>query len=295
MFELEKVGENSYYIQSPAKIGIYAINDHEVYLIDSGNDKDAGRKIRQILDKEGWSLRGILNTHSHADHIGGNKYLQSQTGCKIFANKIENAFIQYPLLEPITLYGGYPSKDLRPKFLMAQESSSEDFSSVDFPKEVEIIELPGHCFDMVGFKIPDGTVFLADCISSREILEKYGIPFIYDVELYLATLEKIKNIDGKIFIPSHTEVLEDVSALADFNREKVLQVAEHILDICKSPIVFEKILQQMFNRYNLKLTLEQYVLVGSTIKSYLSWLKEKGKIKVTFEDNLLNWETVSEI
>ena len=61
MFELHQVGEKSYYIDCPAKIGLYRINDAEVYLIDSGNDKDAGRKIRRILNENGWSLKGIIN------------------------------------------------------------------------------------------------------------------------------------------------------------------------------------------------------------------------------------------
>ena len=85
MYELNQVGQNSYYINCPAKIGIYKKNDTDVYLIDSGNDKDAGRKVRQILDKNGWNLKAIYNTHSNADHIGGNKYLQTHTGCRIYA------------------------------------------------------------------------------------------------------------------------------------------------------------------------------------------------------------------
>ncbi len=36
MFELNQVGEKSYYINCPAKIGIYRLNDTDVYLIDSG-------------------------------------------------------------------------------------------------------------------------------------------------------------------------------------------------------------------------------------------------------------------
>ena len=43
MYELIQVAENSYYIQSPAKIGIYKLNETEVCLIDTGNDKDAGK------------------------------------------------------------------------------------------------------------------------------------------------------------------------------------------------------------------------------------------------------------
>ena len=56
MYELVQVGPQSYYIMSPAKIGIYKATDTEVYLIDSGNDKDAGRKVRKILDEKGWKL-----------------------------------------------------------------------------------------------------------------------------------------------------------------------------------------------------------------------------------------------
>ena len=38
-------------------------------------------------------------------------------------------------------------------------------------------------------------------------------------------------------------------------------------------MIFEHILQKVFDRYQLVMTIEQYVLVGSTIRSYLSWLR----------------------
>ena len=98
MYELIQISEHDYYIQSPAKIGLVRLNDTEVCLIDSGNDKDAGRRVRKLLDERGWKLKAIFNTHSNADHIGGNKYLQAQTGCRIFAPGIECAFTNYPIL-----------------------------------------------------------------------------------------------------------------------------------------------------------------------------------------------------
>ena len=83
MYELNHIKGSSYYIQSPSKMGLVKLNDTDVCLIDSGNDKDAGRKVRQLLDANGWRLTAIYNTHSNADHIGGNRYLRGQTKCGI--------------------------------------------------------------------------------------------------------------------------------------------------------------------------------------------------------------------
>ena len=290
MYELVQVSEKCYYINCPAKIGVYVADRDNVYLVDSGNDKDAGRKVRQILDKNDWHLTAILNTHSNADHIGGNKYLQGQTGCKVYSGGIEAAFTRYPVLEPSFLYGGYPCKDLRHKFLMAQDSNVTDFSDVGFPKEIEVIPLLGHFFDMVGFCMPDGVVFLADCISSRETLEKYAVSFIYDVGAYLKTLDMVEGMEAAMFVPAHAEASADIKELVRFNRDKVHEVADRILSICMEPMCFERILQTVFKGYGLFMNFEQYVLVGSTVRSYLSWLKDTGKLTATFQDSILLWQ-----
>lgn len=52
MYELQQVGEKSYYINSPAKIGIYRQNATDIYLIDSGNDKEAAKKIIKIAAQQ---------------------------------------------------------------------------------------------------------------------------------------------------------------------------------------------------------------------------------------------------
>ena len=292
MYELVQVSEKCYYINCPAKIGVYVLDKDNVYLVDSGNDKEAGKKVRKILDQNGWHLNAILNTHSNADHIGGNKYLQGQTGCKIYSGGMEAAFTKYPVLEPSFLYGGFPCKDLRHKFLMAQESDVTDFSDAGFPKEIEMIPLPGHFFDMVGFRMPDGAVFLADCISSRETLDKYAVSFIYDVEAYLETLDKVEGMDAVMFVPSHAEASADIKELVCYNRDKVHEVADRILSICVKPVCFEVILQEVFKGYGLAMNFEQYVLVGSTVRSYLSWLKDNGKVDAAFQGSMLLWQRV---
>lgn len=292
MYELIQVSDRSYYIQSPAKVGLVRLNEQDVCLIDSGSDKDAGRKVRQLLDANGWKLTAIYNTHSNADHIGGNKYLQGQTGCKIYAPGIECDFTRHPVLEPAFLYGGYPCRDLRHKFLLAQESDAEYLTKEVLPDGFELISLPGHFFDMTGFRTPDNVVYLADCLSSRETLDKYRIGFIYDVAAYIKTLEMVKSLHAKMFVPAHAEATEDISALAQYNIDKVYEIAEKIITLCKEPHCFEHILQRLFSEYALTMNFEQYVLVGSTVRSYLAWLKDTGRLKAGFENNMLLWEQV---
>ncbi len=292
MYELVEAAGSSYYIESPAKIGLVRLNETDVCLIDSGSDKDAGRKVRKILNENGWRLTAIYNTHSNADHIGGNRYLQEQTGCRIFAQGMESDFTRHPILEPSFLYGGYPCKDLRHKFLLAQESNAQPLTKEVLPEGFECIPLPGHFFDMVGFRTADDVVYLADCLASRSALEKYGITFLYDVEGYIQTLEMVKTLEAKLFVPAHAEVTSDISELAQVNLEKVYEIAETIMKFCVKPVCFEQLLQQLFYRYDLKMNFEQYVLVGSTVRSYLSWLKDTGKLNVSFEDQMLLWETV---
>ncbi len=292
MYELTQITENCHYIQSPAKIGLIKLGENEVCLIDSGSDKDAGRKVRQILDANGWKLTAIYNTHSNADHIGGNKYLQAQTGCKIYAPGIECDFTRHPILEPSFLYGGYPCKELRHKFLLAQESDAKPLTKDVLPDGFEIIDLPGHFFDMVGFRTPDNVVYLADCLSSRATLDKYRISFIYDIGTYLETLEKVKTMTAKMFVPAHADATDDIAPLAQYNIDCVLEIADRILKLCAEPLCFEALLKKLFDEYALTMNFEQYALVGSTVRSYLAWLKDTGKIDASFEDNLLLWKRI---
>lgn len=291
MYELNQAGERTFYIDAPAKIGIYLTSDSEAYLIDSGNDKDAGKKVLRVLGEKGWTLRGIINTHSHADHIGGNRYLQQQTGCKVFASGVEAAFAHYPILEPAMLYGGYPCSDLRHKFLLAQESEVSDISDPDFPRELEVIPLKGHFFDMIGIRTPDDVLFLADCVSSKATLEKYQVSFIYDVAAYLETLDRVESMRASMFVPAHADATADMTELVQANRSKVFEIADKLAEILATPMCFEEILKRVFDEYRLAMNFEQYALVGSTVRSYLAWMKDGGRVGVEISDNRLLWHS----
>ncbi|MBQ3615358.1 MAG: MBL fold metallo-hydrolase [Anaerotignum sp.] len=294
MYELVQVAENTYYINSPSKIGVYRVSDDDVWLIDSGNDKDAGRKIQKILDAQGWKLTAIINTHSNADHDGGNTLLQNRLNCAVYSTPMENIIVENPILEPTFLYGGYPFKKLRSKFLMATPSKPQDIATAKLPEGMEYFRLPGHFWDMIGVKTPDDVYFLADCIFGENTVNKYHISFFYDIAAQFETLDMVEKLEGKLFIPAHAEPMEDIKPLVKLNRDKSLEILDVLLEICKEPMHFELVLKKVFEHYALTMDHAQYVLVGSTIRSYLAYLCDNGKVENYVEDNMLLWKTVTE-
>lgn len=290
MYELVQVAENTYFMECPAKVGIVKTGAAEVVLIDSGSDKDAAKKLKKILDEQGWTLKAIFNTHSHADHTGGNQYLQTQTGCKIYAYGVDAAITENPILEPTMLYGGFTMEELRNKFLMAKESDVETLTTEVLPAGLEMLQLPGHSYDMVGFKTADNVIFLADSLISESTLDKYQISFLYDVQASINTLESIKTMQAECFVPSHAAPVKDIVPLAQKNLDKIFEVVAKIRELLVKPQTFEELLAKIFTEYNLNMNIQQRMLVGSTVKSYLSYLKNKEQINYYFENNLMFWK-----
>ena len=147
--ELRSITENVWYIPNVVNIGVIRDKDNSVILIDTGIDRGIGKKINNLLTKEKLVLKAIINTHSHADHCGGNKYLQDATGATIYAPVIEDVIISNPYLEPWYLFSGAaPIIDLQNQYLMAKASKVDRVieNSVQTLKfeniELNIIPLP---------------------------------------------------------------------------------------------------------------------------------------------------------
>ena len=287
--ELIQVGEKTYYIKNACNIGVYRVDDAHVYLIDSGNDKDAGKKILKIMEEQGWVVIGIISTHSHADHIGGNKVIQDRTDCKIYAHDIERSFCNLPILEPSFLYGGYPFKKLQNKFLMAQPVMTLEVDE-NLPEGLEYFSLKGHSFDMIGIKTSDDVYFLADSLFSEMTIQKYHVFFVDDVREFLQTLDFLETLVGGKFICSHVGILDDISSLIELNRSKVYEILDNICFVCQRKVSFEEILKFIFDIYQLDMNENQYVLVGNTIRSYLAYLCDENKICYLFEDHQMKYK-----
>lgn len=292
--DIKQVGEHTYVIPAPVNVGVYEYGG-EAILIDSGNDKEAGRQILGTLTGRGWGLRLIVNTHSNADHIGGNRYLQEKTGCSIAATAEEAMFIRFPRLEPAFLYGGFPLSHLRNKFLEAKPSKVTyeiDSEGPIFDTGLEAVPLPGHFFDMIGVRTPDNVLFAADSLFSERIIDKYHLFYIFDVDRYLKTLSFLEKYDAQLFVPSHVKPAKDISPVILKNREQIQDTLTRILTICEIPVSTETVFEKLCSHYAIQVDMNQYVLVSNTVKSYLGYLADKGQIEPITKIGQLRWQRV---
>ena len=296
--ELKQLSKNVYYIPGAVNIGVI-VKGSSAVLIDTGIDDDAGKKILQTLKKENLCVAAIINTHSHADHIGGNSCIQSRTSARIYAPEHEAAVIHHPYFEPYTLFSGAnPIKDMKNKFLMAKASYvdvviSNILGSLEVEGlELNVVGLPGHALNQIGVEF-EGVFFCADSIFSADILSKHKIPFLIDVNRQKDTLAYLKSSQYNFYVPSHGDPTGDVHFVADTYMDILEGVEKLILDSTGEGKTVEELQRIIFPQLDISIkSPQQYYLLNTPFMAFLSGLHERGLVGTEVRNNLLTWVTV---
>lgn len=182
--------ENSYIL--------YQEGSGEAVAIDPGSYSSTERKtLTTFLDEAGLSVKIILNTHLHGDHIYGNECLEKKYGCPSNACKLD----QIPR-EPLAP-GEKPKRRAYWPFLDAEPVISNYIAEGDkfdvAGLKIETLATPGHSPGSVSFYLPEEkAVFVGD------VLEEGGpgsLKFLYSSEADLR-----KSIAKLLELPAETTV-----------------------------------------------------------------------------------------
>ncbi|MBO8182707.1 MAG: MBL fold metallo-hydrolase [Archaeoglobus sp.] len=294
--KLEEITQNVYYVPGAVNIGVLEVgandaNGANAVLIDTGLDREAGRRILKLLEKNQLKVKAIVNTHSHADHFGGNSFIVKRSQAKVFAPEIEAGIIQYPYIEPLYLFSAHPVRDLQNRFLMA-EASRVDFILKEFDHglkplnldlDLEIIPLYGHSPKQIGVAVDD-ILFCADSVFSKEVIEKYKIPLFMDIEKQKQTLSFLEKSDYDFYIPCHAKPTSDISELVELNLGVIERVEEFL---AAERGTTDEILRRLCKEFGIRLAdFTSYSLMLSTLKAYLGHLYDRGVLEVEFGDTL---------
>ncbi|MBM4053569.1 MAG: MBL fold metallo-hydrolase [Planctomycetes bacterium] len=186
------------------EVGPLAVN---CYIIGSKTDNtaaviDAGGNVKEIvniLKKRNLTLKYIINTHAHFDHVGGVSELHDLTGAPFLLHKEDSPLLDF--LNEQSDFFGLPSipKPIINKHLI----DNEEIALGD--DAIRIIHTPGHSPGCVCFLLND-TVFTGDTLFAGSIgrTDLYGgsiDTLINSVKTRLFTLE-----DKVLVYPGHGPV-----------------------------------------------------------------------------------------
>lgn len=130
-------------------VQIPVLSDNYAYLLhdpDTGEtisvDSPDANAITAELERRGWQLHAIWNTHHHWDHAGGNAALKDRWHCEIIA----------------------PQGDS--KFIKSADRWVNDGDVLDFAgREVRVLHTPGHTMGHVCYVLPaEKIAFVGDTL-----------------------------------------------------------------------------------------------------------------------------------
>jgi hydroxyacylglutathione hydrolase len=108
---------------------------HEAVVVDPGDNLP---EILSRLQKHGLTLRQIIVTHAHIDHVGGAASLKKVTGAPVFLNK--NDLELLGAMEMQAGWLGVPTPEVAPP-----DASADDRTKIGLATlPTEVIHTPGH-------------------------------------------------------------------------------------------------------------------------------------------------------
>ncbi|MCD3216290.1 MBL fold metallo-hydrolase [Clostridium botulinum C] len=289
--ELNKLKGNTYFIDAPTNIGVYVFKNKFCLLVDSGLDNSAARKIDDILKKNGLHPKYIINTHAHTDHYGGNHYFkENYTGTLVYTSEKESIYMKNSeLFSTILFSSNAPKKLTNRKPFVADEILKYGINKINDEK-FEVLSLKGHSHEHIGIITSEKVCFLGDSIFGYETLEKYPIPFLFNIEESINTLNTIKALDADFFIISHEKKVLDaneIKDLADKNLERIENIKNTILELLDQPCTKEDILENIIVLNDMSTNFKQYHLDYSSISAFISYLFDNNLIDYSLEDGKL--------
>lgn len=288
-----RLSDRVYYVPGGVNMAIVRSENDRAILVDTGQDKDAGRTLRKACEALGLTPVAIVNTHAHADHYGGNDYLTRNLDLPVYAPPFEASIMRDPYLEPVYLYSGAkPLRELTSKWLLATPSPVDHLLEVG---ELELAATPLTILDTSGHAhvhysvVVDDVLIAADALFGQSVLEKYPLPFGQDIGRQIDSAVSLADQTVSVTLPGHGEPSDDLQTLINLNVETFNRAAKTIAEVCGG-VSTDEVLRRSCDALGIELTdLPRYYLNRCVVLAYLEYLRGLEHVEVVLENNQLLW------
>lgn len=257
--------------------------------IDTGLDKQAGKRLLRAAAELGLPLIAIINTHAHADHYGGNRTVLAESAATVYAPTGEAAVMRRPLFEPEYLWqGAKPFAALQNKFLLADPTIVDveftpgdalDIGDVTFGT----VSLPGHAHQQAGILV-EGVLFAADAYFDVEVVNKHGIPYLVDHAATVTSARKVVETAADWYIPGHGQATQQASPAVHHLLTRLEAVFEQVVraaDGCGLDAVLATVCRQFELQPGAP---GSHLLLRTPVAACLTRAIEEGTVAVVLQD-----------
>ena len=197
------------------------IQDQQTFLIDTGFGSDVIRTEKLlsdagILPKQ---LNGIINTHYHSDHVGGNHYFQQHYDLPIAAHLWEGEMVNLCDLESCgAQYLDQPVEQYVVQQLLVDEQEMTTGNSA-----LQVLHTPGHTLGHIALYEPKQQILICgDLFQYNDVgwLNSFR-EGTNSIRRSYESLERLAQLSIKIAYPGHGRAIEDPLKMMDKARERL--------------------------------------------------------------------------
>lgn len=287
--ELRHVYGNTYAaVGATALMPVYKLTERDIVLMDTGYARLDRSALVNLIEGNGFRLRGIICSHAHFDHTGNVRYLQQRYGCQAAAQIIEAGISVNPdayRANYVALTYGKSREYLLEECFPADVIIPADAGRLDFcGARFGILQLPGHSAGHIGVVTPDGAAYLGDCLIDEEQIAAAKLPTSMFIARDLESKESLRNLRRPAYIIAHKQVLTDIGPLIDRNIAFIHDKGRELLEDLEDGMSFDQWIYAFCQRENVRTRNEfKFSIVERNFANFVDWLTDEGKVEVRRE------------
>lgn len=287
--ELRHVYGNTYAaVGATALMPVYKLTERDIVLMDTGYARLDRSALVNLIEGNGFRLRGILCSHAHFDHTGNVRFLQQRYGCQAAAQIIEAGIsvnTEAYRANYVALTYGKSREYLLEECFPADVIIPADAEHLDFcGARFGILQLPGHSAGHIGVVTPDGVAYLGDCLIDEEQIAAAKLPTSMFIARDLESKESLRNLRRPAYIIAHKQVLTDIGPLIDRNIAFIHDKGRELMEDLEDGMSFDQWIYAFCQRENVRTRNEfKFSIVERNFANFVDWLTDEGKVEVRRE------------